>query len=131
MHRLLLLDYDGLLYSGEPKQRDSSWMPWLVEALRPWSDVRIVVAGTIWTREEAEQQLELGADAIALGRAAIVNPAWPELIRRGEEPARSPRTPAQLEAAGLSPKFVGYMRNWKNFVLDEPTAEGSASSGPG
>jgi 2,4-dienoyl-CoA reductase-like NADH-dependent reductase (Old Yellow Enzyme family) len=88
--------------------------------------VRIVVAGTIWTREEAEHQLELGADAIALGRAAIVNPTWPEMIRRGEEPARTPRTPAQLLEAGLSPKFVGYMRNWKGFVQDEPSAAAPA-----
>lgn len=84
--------------------------------------VRIVVAGSIWTREEAEQQLELGADAIALGRAAIVNPTWPELALRGDEPARAPRTPAQLEGAGLSPAFVRYMRNWKGFVDDEPPA---------
>ena len=43
MHRLLLLDYDGLLYLGEPSQRDTTWIPWLVEALRPWNDVRIVL----------------------------------------------------------------------------------------
>ena len=84
------------------------------------SGVRIVVAGAIWTREEAEHQLELGADAVALGRAAIVNPTWPELVRAGITPKRPPRTPEQLRAAGLSPAFVGYMRNWKGFVADEP-----------
>lgn len=46
MHRLLLLDYDGLLYPGQPNRRDTSWMPWLVEVLRPWSDVRIVLHST-------------------------------------------------------------------------------------
>jgi len=46
LSRLLLIDYDGLLYSGEPKRKDTSWMPWLVEALRPWSDVRIVLHST-------------------------------------------------------------------------------------
>jgi len=43
VHRLLLIDYDGLLYSGEINQTDWSWIPWLVEALRPWNDVRIVL----------------------------------------------------------------------------------------
>lgn len=89
--------------------------------------VRIVVAGTIWTREEAEHQLELGADAIALGRAAIVNPEWPSLVRGGITPERTPRTPAQLAAAGLSPAFIGYMRNWKNFVQDEPAPDALTS----
>jgi hypothetical protein len=29
-----------------------------------------------------------------------------------------PVAPATLEAEGLSPGFIGYMRNWKGFVAD-------------
>ncbi|MBZ4421474.1 NADH:flavin oxidoreductase [Myxococcus sp. RHSTA-1-4] len=80
------------------------------------SHVRIVVAGAIWTREEAEAQLALGADAVALGRAAIANHDWPERIRRDADIHRAPVAPETLLGEGLTPTFVEYMRRWKNFV---------------
>lgn len=79
---------------------------------------RIVSAGAIWTREEAEAQLALGADAVALGRAAIVDPRWPLRAQEGLEPLRPPRTPDELRAASLGAAFVDYMRRWKGFVAD-------------
>lgn len=78
----------------------------------------IVVAGTIWTREEAEQQLALGADAVALGRAAICNHDWPVRVREGRALRRTPIARAELLEEGLSPAFVGYMKMWKNFLAD-------------
>jgi 2,4-dienoyl-CoA reductase-like NADH-dependent reductase (Old Yellow Enzyme family) len=80
--------------------------------------VRIVTAGQIWTREEAEGQLAFGADAVALGRAAIANPDWPRLAHGAGPIARPPLRPAELRERALSETFVGYMRNWKGFVED-------------
>ena len=80
------------------------------------SHVRIVVAGAIWTREEAEAQLAHGADAVALGRAAIANHDWPERIRRDAAINRMPVAPETLRGEGLSEGFVNYMRQWKTFV---------------
>ncbi|MBN8609027.1 MAG: NADH:flavin oxidoreductase [Deltaproteobacteria bacterium] len=79
-------------------------------------DVAIVAAGGIWTREDAEQQLTHGADAVALGRAAIANHDWPKRVAEGLEIARSPLTPEHLMSQGVSESFVGYLRKWKNFV---------------
>jgi 2,4-dienoyl-CoA reductase-like NADH-dependent reductase (Old Yellow Enzyme family) len=98
------------------KRPDTHAIPLFREAVG--SGVRIVSAGAIWTREEAEAQLALGADAIALGRAAIVDPRWPERAREGLEPLRPPRTAEELRAAALGEAFVGYMRRWKGFVAD-------------
>lgn len=82
-------------------------------------DVRLLVAGKIWTRAEGEQLLALGADGIALARSAIANPDWPLRI---SDPVWSPRLPPltaeELQARGLSPQFVEYMRRWKGFVAD-------------
>lgn len=81
--------------------------------------VPIVVAGQIWTREEAEAQLALGANAVAVGRAAIVNHDWPRRIHTAPDSiVRPPVTEAHLRAEGLSPRFASYMRNWKNFVTE-------------
>ena len=87
------------------------------------TDVRIIVAGSVWTRGEADVLLGRGADIIALGRSAIVNPDWPRRAKASTttapfEPKRPPVTTAELVARGLSPRFAGYMGAWKGFVRD-------------
>ena len=78
--------------------------------------VRIVTAGRILTRDDAEAQLALGADAVALGRAAIANHDWPKRAREGRATAMEPVTEAHLLGEGLSAGFAGYMKQWKGFV---------------
>lgn len=78
--------------------------------------VRIVTAGRILTQADAEAQLALGADAVALGRAAIANHDWPKRVREGRPLASEPVTEAHLVSEGLSPVFAGYMKQWKGFV---------------
>ncbi|AKU98045.1 putative NADH-dependent flavin oxidoreductase yqiG [Labilithrix luteola] len=81
------------------------------------SDVKILVAGAIWTRDEAERLLALGADGVALGRSAIVNPDWPmRIAETAWDPKRPPVTIEELRARGLGPRFAEYMRGWKGFV---------------
>lgn len=79
--------------------------------------VAVLAAGSIWTPAEAERTLERGADMVALGRAAVLNPEWPRLARTpGFEPVRPPMSPEELAARAVSPAFVEYLRRWKNFV---------------
>jgi 2,4-dienoyl-CoA reductase-like NADH-dependent reductase (Old Yellow Enzyme family) len=81
--------------------------------------VTLVAAGGVWTRGEAEALLREGADAVAIGRAAIANPDWP--LRVGDAswaPRRPPLTRAELRERGLSEAFALYLRNWKGFVAD-------------
>jgi 2,4-dienoyl-CoA reductase-like NADH-dependent reductase (Old Yellow Enzyme family) len=80
------------------------------------AELPIVVAGKVWTREDADVLLEKGADAIAVGRAAIANPDWVEQVRDRREPRRPPLTRDELVERGLSPGFVEYMTRWKGFV---------------
>lgn len=83
------------------------------------ADVPIVVAGNLWSRADAERCLAEGADAVALGRAAITTPDWPHLVvRDGGEPARPPVTREHLRQAGLGEAFVDYMARWDGFVVD-------------
>ena len=85
------------------------------------SEVPVIVAGGIWSRDDAEALLEKGATAVAIGRAAILNPDWP--ARSAEpawEPRRPPMTVAELGERGVSERFAGYLRNWKGFVADAP-----------
>ena len=88
------------------------------EALPP--EVRVIVAGSVWTRTDAEEQLAKGADLVALGRSAILNPEWPKLAADPSwQPVRPPMSPAEFRERDVSDVFVKYLRNWKNFVRDE------------
>jgi 2,4-dienoyl-CoA reductase-like NADH-dependent reductase (Old Yellow Enzyme family) len=83
------------------------------------SRVPILAAGSIWTLDEAEAVLALGADAVAVGRAAIANPDW---ARRAADPHWAPRRPPvtieELRASGLNRTFAEYMRSFAGFVAD-------------
>ncbi|MFI5297155.1 MAG: tRNA-dihydrouridine synthase [Polyangiales bacterium] len=82
-------------------------------------EVKIVAAGKIWTRRDAEAVIALGADAVALGRSGIANPDWPTRIADATwEPKRPPLTEAELMDRAVSPGFVKYLRNFKGFVAD-------------
>ncbi len=79
--------------------------------------VPIVAAGSVWTRAEADALLARGADAVALGKSAILNPDW---ATRAADPAWQPKRPpvtlADLRERGLNATFAEYMKNWKGFV---------------
>ncbi len=79
--------------------------------------VRLFVAGKIWSREDADHAIALGADVVALGRAGILNPDWPtQVARNGAEPARPPMAVADLVARDVSPGFAEYMKGFKGLV---------------
>jgi len=85
----------------------------LVRAALP-REVAVIAAGAIWTHAEAEAALERGADMVAVGRAAILNPDWPRTCAL----KRCPATPAELLSVGVSPVFVGYLRKFRGLVAD-------------
>ena len=81
--------------------------------------VPLVAAGKIWTRDDAERVLDLGADIVALGRAAIVNPDWPRhVMTEGWQPRRGPLTPAEYADIAVSPTFASYLRRFPNMVTE-------------
>ena len=102
-------------WTPPPSARPSTRCRSSARRCRPRS--AILAAGTLWTRDEAEQVMALGADAVALGRSAIVNRDWPLRARDGAwQPRRPPVTFDDLRREGLSDAFAGYMRSWKGFV---------------
>jgi 2,4-dienoyl-CoA reductase-like NADH-dependent reductase (Old Yellow Enzyme family) len=99
------------------KRPDTHPLPLFRAAVPP--PVVILAAGSIWTRQEAEAVLALGADGVALGRAAIANADWARRVtERGWEPRRPPFPIDVLRNGGLSEPFANYMRAFKGFVLD-------------
>ncbi|MEO8843151.1 MAG: NADH:flavin oxidoreductase [Kofleriaceae bacterium] len=81
-------------------------------------DVAVIVAGNIWTYEDAVLARERGADMVALARAAIINPDWPKLAKPGWEPRRGPLTRAEYGELAVSPAFAIYLKHFKGLVAD-------------
>lgn len=99
------------------KRPDEHAVPLFRRALP--EDVRIVVAGNLWTRADAAAQLERGADLVAIGRAGILNPDWPRRVADpGFAPERGPLTPAELRSLAIGERFVEYLRRFKGMVRD-------------
>lgn len=82
--------------------------------------VRLAVAGHLYSGSDVQRALDLGADIVAIGRAAITNHDFPLLVQA--DPAAAMRelpVPREVLAAeGLGPVFLDYMTNWKGFVGD-------------
>ena len=82
--------------------------------------VRLAVAGHLYSGADVQRALDLGADIVAIGRAAITNHDFPRLVQADPAAAMRELPVARevLVAEGLSPAFLGYMSNWKGFVGD-------------
>ncbi|NTF00109.1 NADH:flavin oxidoreductase (plasmid) [Agrobacterium tumefaciens] len=82
------------------------------------SDIPVVASGSLITPQDVQDVLNDGADMVALGRAAILAPDWPKRAARPDFEIKSfPLTTAELNALGVSPKFLYALRNglsmWK------------------
>jgi 2,4-dienoyl-CoA reductase-like NADH-dependent reductase (Old Yellow Enzyme family) len=97
------------------KYPDKHALPMFVEKLP--SDVCIVAAGGIATREDADAVLGLGADMVSIGKAAILNPDWARNVMDSTwQPQRPPLTPSQYHDVEVSERFVGYLRKFDGMV---------------
>ena len=82
---------------------------------------KLGVAGKIRTPQDAEKALELGADWIMLGRAAMLEHDFPNRYAENSRftPIQMPVPSEYLTAQGLSEKFQIYVRGrWPEFFAD-------------
>jgi len=71
--------------------------------------------------EAARWCLAEGCDFVLAGRAAILHHDFPEKVAGDASfvMASLPVSEAHLKAEGLGDSFIGYMKGWKGFVLEE------------
>ncbi len=79
---------------------------------------RLAVAGHLYSGADVQRALDLGADMVAIGRAAITDHDFPQKIERDPTTAMRelPVTKDVLVSEGLGPVFVEYMGGWGGFV---------------
>jgi 2,4-dienoyl-CoA reductase-like NADH-dependent reductase (Old Yellow Enzyme family) len=84
-------------------------------------EVRLGVAGKIYSPQAAAECLENGADFVLLGRAAILHHDFPRRVLDNPDfkPVKTPVSREYLRSEGLGEAFVNYMSGWPGFVEDE------------
>lgn len=87
----------------------------------PRSDVRLGVAGKLYSAADIHAALAHGADFVLPGRAAILHHDLPRRVAADAEFAQAalPVTSDYLRNQGLGERFLGYMRGWPGFIDDE------------
>jgi 2,4-dienoyl-CoA reductase-like NADH-dependent reductase (Old Yellow Enzyme family) len=82
---------------------------------------RLGAAGKVYSAETARWCLSEGCDFILAGRAAILHHDFPQRIVA--DPAFTmaslPVSEDHLKAEGLGDAFIGYMKGWKGFVVED------------
>ena len=72
----------------------------------------LIIAGSITSIEDARKAIKMGADIIAVGRAAIGNKNLPEYFQNGQIlPYQTPFTTNHLRDIGISEAFIDYVKN--------------------
>ena len=80
----------------------------------------IISTGGVWSSVDAQNLLKQGADLVGVGRVAIGHPYWANNISNiNYNPKKPPFTTKELEKSKLNHKFISYMKNWDNFVINE------------
>ena len=95
---------------------DKPLLSWFAELDR--GQTRLGAAGNILSRGAAVQALELGADYVDIGKAAILAHDFPQKVADDidyKSPAR-PVSEALLREQGLGQAFINYMRSFEGFV---------------
>jgi 2,4-dienoyl-CoA reductase-like NADH-dependent reductase (Old Yellow Enzyme family) len=103
----------------DPHYAGRSLLSWFADL--PRGSARLGLAGKVRTAADVRACLDGGADFVLPGRAAILHHDFARraLADPDFEPRPLPVTPEILAEEGLSPVFVGYMRNWAGFVTEE------------
>lgn len=92
------------------KYPEKSTIEYLRINLKP--GIPLVIPGSISSIEDAEKAMELGADIVAIGRAAIGNKELPNYFKNRQNlPNHTPFTESHLREIGIGEGLIDYVKN--------------------
>lgn len=106
----------------KPAQKYSHTTPVEYVKSRLGDAAPLVIAGKIWSAEDAQLGFDQGADQLAIGRASVFNRDAPTILRTpGREPQRPPVPATALPGEGVPAPFISHLLDrWRPlFTADE------------
>ncbi|MBT2268986.1 oxidoreductase [Rhodococcus erythropolis] len=142
-HELSALNLDYLHISMDnfrknaPQPEDRDWTQSMrsvsgrspIEAIAQAVDGRcaVVASGGIHSTEHGQEALDLGADLLAVGRAALTDPEWLGKVRNGEESSITRLLPATAENVSerltIPDRMAKYLMSRPGWIPAEPAQQ--------
>ena len=114
--------WDAFKEPQDPSFKGRSLIDWFTGL--PRGNCRLGAAGKLSTGRNCQAALQAGLDFVVIGRSAILHHDFPRQVEASPcfEPVSLPVPETHLQAEGLGPAFVSYMKTWKGFVAEGTTA---------
>ena len=108
--------WDWQKYPEEEAYRDETLLQHFTEL--DYGQVKLTVAGKISSGKDIRTLLNGKVDFVTIGKAAILHHDFPIKVISDPnfETIAIPVTKAYLEAEGLGPAFINYMKRWPGFM---------------
>jgi len=92
-------------------------LEWIKTQLDP--QITLMIAGNIANINSADKITALGADLVAIGKAAVGNPDWVNKINAGQPLIQQPFSTEHLSAVGFTDAAINYMSGINRLVACE------------
>lgn len=108
--------WDCFKYPEEEEHRGKTLLQHFAEL--DFQDVKLTVAGKIYSSKDVSDILKTKVDFVTIGRSAILHHDFPMQVMKDAnfETIELPVSRSYLRKEGLSEKFIDYLMDWKGFV---------------
>ena len=108
--------WDWQKYPEEEKHKDKTLLQHFTEL--DYKDVKLTVAGKIYSATDVQAVLAQGVDFVTIGKAAILHYDFPKqvVVNPQFSSHELPVTMAYLKEQGLGKEFIKYLQGWTGFV---------------
>jgi len=106
-------------YKKEPEEEEYKGKTLLQHFLEiDYKEVKLTVAGKIYSAKDVKDLLAQGVDFVTIGRAAILHFDFPDQVIANPKfkAVKLPVSRDYLRSQGLGEAFVNYMAGWEGFV---------------
>ena len=106
--------HDALKKPNHLETSSQTLLEWIKARINP--ALPLIVAGKIATIEQADHIIALGADMVAIGKAAIGNPDWVHKVNAGTRLIETPYPKSHLAGLGFTTPSINYMSSVSGLV---------------
>ena len=117
--------YDSFKKPNHLPKGEQSLLEWIKSNLDP--EIILMVAGNISNITAADKITALGAELVAIGKAAVGNPDWVNRINAGKPLIKAPYSFSHLSGNSFTTAAIEYMAGISGLVVEQLANTGTES----